>query len=322
MITRRRVAVGCAAALVSRQLALAQQPGKVYRIGWLGNSPPVTPEALAIWDAFRLELLRCGWSEGRDVVFERRFAEGAADRFPRLARELIEQKVDVIVATSGNAAFAAKKATDTIPIVFASVPRPVEQGLVASLARPGGNLTGLATQSFELEGKRLQLLKEAFPRIVRVAVLTAELDQTEELRRAAAALGIELLSVKAQRAEDLVGAVAAGTHAEAWFVADHALYFARRKTVVEHITLQRKPAIYPHIVYVEAGGLMAYAVELKDQFRRAAVFVDKILRGAKPADLPVEQPTKFEFVINLKTAKALGLTIPQSVLLRADEVIQ
>lgn len=325
MTTRRSVAIaGLACALVANQSqrgALAQQPGKMRRIGWLGNVPPVTPEAAAIVDAFNFELQRLGWTEGRDVVFERRYGEGAVDRLPGLARELIAHNVDVIFAT-GAGALAAKQATLTIPIVFAAVPDPVATGLVASLARPAGNLTGLTSQSPELVGKRLQLLQETAPSIARVAYLTGATDSNPELHHAAAVLGIELLPAKAQRAEDLVAAFAAGKRADAWFVPDGAMHFAQRRAIVELVAKQSKPATYPHTVFAQAGGLMSYAVDLKDQYRRAAGFVDQVLRGAKPADLPVQQPVKFEFVINLKTAKTLGLTIPPSVLLRADEVIR
>ena len=319
---RRCVAAACAIAVLSQRSALAQQPARIKQIGWLGNSAPVTSEGIAVWDAFRLELNRLGWVEGRDIAFERRFAEGDVELFPRLARELIDRKVDLIVAVSGNAARAAKNSTASIPIVFASVASPVEQGLVASLARPAGNLTGMTTQSDEMIGKRLQLLKEVAPRIARVAYLTDESDAATQLLRAAAVLGIELLPAKAQRAQELAGAVAAGARADAWFVTDQTLYFAHRKAIVDLIAVQRKPAVYPQTVYVQAGGLMSYAVDLKDQFRRAAGLVDKVLRGALPADIPVQQPIKFELTINLGTARAIGLKIPQSVLLRADEVIE
>ena len=327
MIARRSVALAglaCAAGLVANPLqrgALAQQPGKMRRIGWLGNVPPATPEAAAIVDAFNSELQRLGWTEGRDVVFERRFSEGVVDRLPHLARELVEGYVDLIVAT-GAGALAAKQATVTIPIVFAAVPDPVATGLVASLARPAGNLTGLSSQSPELVGKRLQLLKETAPSIARVAYLTDATDSNPELHHAAGVLGVELLPVKVQRAEDLVTAFAAGKRADAWFVPDRAMHFAQRRAIVELVAKQSKPAIYPHTVFTQAGGLMSYAVDLKDQYRRAAEYVNQVLRGAKPADLPVQQPTKFEFVINLKTARSLGLKIPHSVLLRADEVIR
>jgi putative tryptophan/tyrosine transport system substrate-binding protein len=324
---RRDAFVAGVAWLVSTRLALAQaQAARTARIGWLGNTKPQSAEALAIWDAFRLELQRRGWVEGVNLVFERRFAEGAVDRWPQFARELAELGVDVIVAVSGSAALAAKQATARIPIVFGSVGDPVGQGLVASLGRPSGNLTGLATQSGELTGKRLALLKEAVPRIAQVGVLSSDesalaRDDLQEAVRAASNLRLRLLPAQAARAEDLAVALAK-PRAEAWFVLASSLYFAQHKAIVELIAAQRKPASYPSVIYVQAGGLMALAVDLKDQFRRVAILVDKILHGARPADLPVEQPTRFELVINLKTARALGLTIPQALLLRADEVIE
>ncbi len=301
----------------------AQQPEKVRRVGWLGNSKLNTPETIASWDAFRLELQRKGWSEGRNLAFEQRFANGDVALFPQHARELVELKVEVIMATSGSAAAAAKKATASIPVIFATVPDPVETGLVASLAHPGGNLTGFSTQGIDLAGKRLELLKEAFPRIVRVAYLPLALERfNEPVHRAAEKLGIHLLSARVTQPEDLVGAIAALAYADAWFVAEHLTYFARRHTILDAIARQRKPAMYPSTFFVRAGGLMSYSVDQKDHYRSAAGLVDRILRGAKPADLPVEQPTKFELVINLKTARALGLTVPQSVLIRADKVIR
>ena len=319
---RRCAAAACVMAFVVSRGSAAQQPERVRRIGWLGNSAPVTAEGIAVWDAFRLELRRLGWIEGRNLAFERRFAEGDVDRIPLLARELIDRKVDLIVAVNGPAARAAQQATATLPIVFASVTNPVEQGLVATLARPAGNLTGMATQGDETVGKRLQLLKEMLPRTLRIAVLADASDTGAALLGAAAALGIELLMARASRAEDLPAAIASGARSDAWFITDQALYFAQRKTVVELIAQQRRPAIYPQAVYVHAGGLASYSVDLKDHFRRAAGVVDKVLRGARPADIPVEQPTRFELTINLETAADLGLKIPQSVLLRADEVIE
>ena len=302
--------------------ASAQQAGRVYRIGWLGNSRLDTPETLAGWDAFRLELQSRGWSEGRNVAFEQRFAAGVSERHPENVRELIELKVDLILATSGPAARAARKATDTIPIVFVAIPNPVEQGLVANLARPGGNVTGLSTQGLDLVGKRLELLKEAFPRASRVAFLAGRLPEDQSAYQAAEKLGVQLLPVAVRRPEDLSGAMAELAHADAWFVGEYAIYFAHRSTIIELVARQRKPVMYPSTFFVAAGGLMSYSVAQKDQSRRAAAMVDRILRGARPADMPVEQPTKFELVINLKTAKALGLTIPPSLLQRADEVIQ
>lgn len=323
MTERRRVLLGLVAVLLTPRLVLAQPYDRLIRIGWLGNSAPNSPQARAIADAFRGELRQRGWVEGRNLVIEFRYAEGVRDRFPTLAREMVELKVDLIVASSGTAAQAAKEATGKIPIVFASVPTPVQRGLVASLARPGGNLTGLATLSDELVGKRLELLKEAIPHIRRVAILgPPDMASNRDAELAGAKLNLQPLLSPAQDAQDLAGAIAAGAQADAWFIQDHPTYFANRKTIVELVSKQRKPAIYPHAIYVEDGGLMSYSVDLKDQFRRAAEMVDRILRGAKPADLPVELPTKFELVVNLKSAKALGLTIPPSLLVRADEVIQ
>ena len=319
----RRAFVGAISlgALAWPSVAEAQQAG-IYRIGWLGNSRLDTPETVAGWDAFRLELQIRGWSEGRNVAFEQRFAAGVSERHPENVRELIELKVDLILATSGPAARAATKATDTIPIVFVAIPNPVEQGLVANLARPGGNVTGLSTQGLDLVGKRLELLKEAFPRTSRVAFLAGRSLEDQPAFQAAEKLGVQLLPATVRRAEDLSGAMAELAHADAWFVGEYALYFAHRSRIIEFVAGQRKPAMYPSTFFVAAGGLMSYSVAQKDQLRRAAAMVDRILHGAKPADMPVEQPTKFELVINLKTAKALGLTIALSLLLRADEVVQ
>ena len=320
---RRAFLTAVGVALAAPRFGLAQQPGKVYRIGWLGNSRLNTPESTRPWDAFRLELTSKGWSEGRTVAFEHRFADGVVERYPQLARELIELKVDLIMTTTGTGAAAAKKATDTIPIVFALVPNPVELGLVASLARPGGNLTGLQTSGVELVGKRLELLKEAFPKISRIAYLPVPAAiYNKEASRAAEKLGVLLYLAKVERAEDLPAAVAEQARAGAWFVGESVLYFANRRTIVELIAKQRKPAMYPSTLFVDVGGLMAYSADQADQLRRAARLVDKILRGAKPADVPVEQPTQFELAINLTTARQLGIDIPPSFLARADRVIE
>ncbi len=324
MLSRR---LFLAALLATPPLALAQQAGKLYRIGWVGNTNINTPQSVEVWDAFRLELQRRGWVEGRNIAFEHRFAYGDSRRFPQLARELVELKVDLILASSSPAARAVKEATASIPVVFASVDDPVREGFVASLARPGGNLTGLSTQTYELIGKRMEYLKDAFPRISRVAYMALQPDAVgsrtnEPAYQAAKALQLELLPVKVQQAEILSGALPEVARADAWFVAEQLPYFNDRKAVVELLARQRKPAIYPHTVFVEAGGLMSYAVDLKDQFRLAAGYVDRILRGEKPADMPVQQPTKFELVINRKTERASGLTFPKSILDRADRVIE
>ena len=325
---RRAFLATVGAALAAPRLGLAQQPGKVYRIGWLGNSRLDTPETIRTWDAFRLELQHRGWSEGRNVAFEHRFAEGVVERYPQLARELVELKVDLIMTTTGTGAAAAKKATDTTPVVFALVPNAVELGLVTSLARPGGNLTDLQTGGIELVGKRLELLKEAFPKISRVGYLSFSAATSfaslhnEEASRAAGKLGIQLLPAKVERVEDLSAAVAAPARVDAWFIGDRPLYYTNRKNIVELIAKQRKPAMYPSTFFVDVGGLMAYSADQADQLRRAAGLVDRILRGAKPADLPVEQPKQFELAINLKTARELGITIPPSFRARADRVIE
>ena len=325
MIDRRRhlLAAVLGAALAAPGTAFAQPKDRLVRIGWLGNTEGGTPQARAIREALLDELQRRGWVQGRNLVIEFRFAEGVADRFAGHTRELVERQVDLIVAVGATGGAAARQATRTIPVVFVSVTAPVEQGLVASLARPGGNLTGLSTQSDELIGKRLELLKQAFPRTARVAVLsTGSAAQAELINVAAKALGLQLLHTRAEHADELAPAIATLSHADAWFIDESQMHFANRKTIVESIARQRKAAIYPVTTFVEEGGLMSYSADLKDQFRRAAEMVDRILRGAKPADIPVEQPTKFTLALNLATAKALGLTIPQSLLLRADEVIQ
>ena len=319
---QRRTFIGASAStLLGTSISMqAQTPGKVYRIGWMSSL--TIDVSSPYWDAFRLELQRRGWVEGRNVVFEHRSADGVPDRFWGIARELVDIEVDLICVNSGTGAVAAKFATSTIPVVFLAAD-PTGQGLVESLARPDANLTGLANLSSELVGKRLELLKDAFPRISRVAVLPFPLaDWNDGLRHAAEKLGLRLLLAYVQEAKDLAAAITAHAHADAWFVQDGMLYVANARSVVSLLAGQRKPAIYPQTYYVELGGLMSYSVSSEDQFRRTAIYVDKILRGAKPADLPVEQPTQFELAINLKTAKAIGLTIPQSILTRADKVME
>jgi len=308
--------------IIGSSPARGQQPDRRYRVGWLGNSKLNTPPTIAFWDAFRLELQRRGWTEGQNVAFEQRFAEGVPERFPQHVRELLELKVDLIVAVGGGAAAAARNATDAIPVVFLIVSDPLRQKLVVSLARPGGNLTGLSSQANETVGKRLELLKEAFPRVVRIAYLPEGASIDEQANQAAHALGLQLLPAPVRQAEDLPSAIAELAHADAWYVSDHPRYFSHFRTVVALIAAQGKPAMYPAAHFVREGGLMSYSLDLFNQARDAAGFVDRILRGAKPADLPVQQPTKFELVINLKTAKALGITISESFLARADEVIE
>jgi len=305
----------------------AQQPGKASRIGYLGNSSLVIASHLV--DGFRQGLRELGYVEGRDIAIEYRWAEGRLDRLPDLANELVRLKVDVIVASATPGGLAAKQATATIPIVIVGFGSPVEVGLVGSLARPGGNVTGVSLLNTELSAKGLQLLKEALPKVSRVAVLWNSLNPQnaltlKETQVAAAALGVTLQPLAVRGPEDLQSALAATTRerAGALIVVPDPMLFSNRTSIIRFAATNRLPAMYWAREYVEDGGLMSYGANLYEHFRRAATYVDKILKGAKPADLPVEQPTKFELIVNLKTAKALRLTIPQSVLIRADEVIQ
>ena len=273
-----------------------------------------------------------GYVEGRNVVIEIRDAEGEAERLPALAAELVALKVDVIVAPNTPQALAAKQATRTLPIVFSFVADPVASGLVTSLARPGGNVTGLSSLTPELVGKRLELLTQAVPGVSRVAVLwqpgfqgeRTEKDMLKGADVAARALGVRLQFVEAQGPADFDRAFSDMTRARAGAltVLGSTMFISERRRLVDLAAKNRLPAVYARREYVDAGGLMSYGSNIADLFRRAATYVDKILKGAKPADLPVEQPTKFELVINLKTAKALGLTIPPSLLGRADQVIE
>jgi len=308
--------------------AAAQQPGKVYRIGVLSNAPPTTPEVSRLWGAFRQGLRERGWVEGQNVVIERRLSEGQVERLPSLAAELVSLKADIIVAVGNAGARAAKQATSAIPIVMVYALDPVADGLVASLARPGGNITGVTfVVGPEIVGKHLELLKEAVPKVSRVAVLLHP-DRRAillgETQAAAQALAVKLQPLEVRSPDELEGAFAAMTRerASGLLVLPHPLFYVHTRRIADLAAKSRLPAMFPFRESVEAGGLMAYATSAPDMFHRAATYVDKILKGAKPADLPVEQPTRFELVINLKTAKALGLTIPQSVLIRADQVIQ
>jgi putative ABC transport system substrate-binding protein len=283
-------------------------------------------------EAFRQGLRDLGHVEGRNVVIEYRDAGGKFERLPTLAAELVALKVDVIVAPSTPAALAAKQATRTLPIVFAVTADPVGSGLVTSLARPDGNVTGLSTLASELVGKGLELLKQAVPGVSQVAVLwqpgalgeRTEKDQLKAADVAARALGVRLQFVEARGPADFERAFSDMTRARAGALTALAsnMFSRERRRLVDLTARNRLPAVYPLREFVDAGGLMSYGSSFADNYRRAATYVDRILKGAKPGDLPVEQPTKFELVINRKTAKALGLTIPQSLLLRADEVIQ
>ncbi len=315
--------------LVAPLAARAQQVGKVARIGMLlpgAAPPPGQPSPLL--DAFRGGLRDLGYVEGQNVVIEYRWSEGREQRFPDLATDLVRLNVAVIVAQGTLAVLAAKRASGTIPIVMAFAGDPVGVGVVASLARPGANVTGLSLLDEELDGKRIELLKEAVPGLMRVAILWSANDpgMTLAFNRvevAARALGLFPQSLAVREPGDFPGAFqAAGAgRAKALIVTAQAFTLRHRAQIVDLAAKHRLPAMYTIRGFVDAGGLMAYAPSLSDLSRRAATYVDKILKGAKPADLPVEQPTKFELVINLKTAKALGLTISPALLLRADEVI-
>jgi putative tryptophan/tyrosine transport system substrate-binding protein len=307
--------------------AQAQQPKKVPRIGFLGGASASFYAART--NAFRQGLNELGYTEGKNIIIEYRYAEGKFDRLPDLAAELVGLKLDVIVAAPTPSVLAAKKASATTPIVFASVVDPVASGLVASLARPGGNITGLTILGPELSGKRLELLKEVLPNVTRVAALWNSANPAQELvwkemQAAAQELRLQLQSLEVRSANDFDIAFKAALRerAQALIPSGEPLINTQLKRIVEFAAKNRLPAMYAGPEVVDAGGLMSYAPNYTDQYRRAAVYVDKILKGAKPADLPVEQPTKFEFVINLKTAKQIGLTIPPNVLARADRVIK
>jgi len=307
--------------------AEAQQPKKIPRIGMLVG--PSSSFFSTRMDAFREGLHDLGYGEGKNIVIEYRYAEGREDRFPDLAAQLVGLRVDVMVTTGTPATHAAKAATSTIPIVMSAIGDPVEDGLVASLARPGGNITGLAIFSPELSGKRLELLKESFPRISRVAILWNPLNASaslslKETQAASQALALVLQLLEVRNPTDFGGAfeLAIRGVADALLPINDALVNAHYKEILEFARKNRLPAIYAVPEYADAGGLMSYAPNYTDHYKRTATYVDKILKGAKPSELPVEQPTKFEFVINLKTAKQIGLTIPANVLARADKVIR
>ena len=313
--------------LASVHLAWAQQPGKVPRIGILPPGP--ISERVHLWEAFRQGLRKLGYVEGQNIILVFPSGEVKPERLPHLAAELVSLKVDVIVAAAIVAVQAAKGATKTIPIVMPVASDAVETGLVASLARPGGNITGLTLISSQLSGKRLELLKEVVPRLSRLAVLSnptsaAVPPQMRETEVTARALGVQLQPLEVRGPDDFERVFQAATkeRAGALITLDDALLFTQRTRIVKLAAKSRLPAIYGFREFVDAGGLMSYAANTSDMYRRAAAFVDKILKGAKPADLPVEQPTKFEFVINLKAAKQIGLTIPPNVLTRGDKVIK
>jgi putative tryptophan/tyrosine transport system substrate-binding protein len=305
----------------------AQQPTKIPRIGFLAAVFPSTISART--EAFRQGLREHGYAEGKNIVIEWRFAEGKLDRVPALAAELVRLKVDVIVTGGSGSTRPANEATNTIAIVMAQDPDPVGNGFIASLARPGGNITGLSTLAPELSGKQLELLKEIVAKLTRVAVLgtstsPANAQALRELELAAGALKVRVQYLDIRSPKDIEPAFqeARKGRAEAVLALTGPVIANQRKQTVDLALKSRLPAIYGQPEYIEAGGLMSYGVSFTDLHRRAATYVDKILKGAKPADLPIEQPTKFEFVVNLKAAKQIGLTIPQKVLARADRVIR
>jgi putative ABC transport system substrate-binding protein len=326
----RRTFLGAlASGLLAAPLAAeAQQTAKIARIGWLGDRPAAGPRLEGFFKGLRDH----DYVEGRNLMIEYRYAEGKPERYPALAAELVALKVDVIVSANTLGTLAAKQATKTIPIVFVGAADPVQSGLVTSLARPGGNATGLSALSPELVGKCLELLAQAVPGVSRVAVLWQPGAQGERTDKdmlkgadvATRALGMRLQFVEARGPTEFDRAFSDMTRAraDALTVLVSPMFFGERRRLVDLAAKTRLPTVFPWREYVDAGGLMAYGADLADLFRRAATYVDKILKGAKPGDLPIEQPTKYELIINLKTAKALGLTIPQSLLQRADQVIE
>jgi putative ABC transport system substrate-binding protein len=321
----------CALLFALSSAADAQQSGKVFRIGYLDNS--TASGSAVVVEAFRQEMRKLGWYEGKNITIEYRFAAQKNERLPELAADLVRLKVDLIVVSGGPTPLAAKRATSTIPIVMATSTNPVGSGLIASLARPGGNVTGNSGLSNELITKRLEILKDTIPRLSRVGLLRTpggEIEfnpdvQFEDLRPAALALKLKLEEIETQPdAKGLESAFQTAKQKQVGAIMTMAgrRFQAERRRIVELAGKYRLPAIYPQNEYVEAGGLMSYGPDGTDLYRRAAVYVDKILKGARPADLPVQQATKFEFVINLKAAKQIGLTIPPDVLERANQVIR
>jgi len=307
-------------------VARAQQPGMLPTIGYLGSATPATQGQ---WVAAFVQRLReLGWIEGRTIAIEYRWAEGRTERAADIAAELVQRKVDVIVTSGTAVVVATMQATSVIPIVFAAAGDPVGTGLIASLARPGGNVTGLSNQGPDLAGKRLELLREIAPGLGRLAILAnvgnplVVLDM-REVQATARTLGLEVITLEIRRGEDIAPAFEAlNGYEEALYVVFDALVNTHRIRINTLALAARLPTMHGHREFVEAGGLMSYGPNLSNQFRRAADFVDKILRGAKPADIPVEQPTKFDLIINLTTAKALGLEVSPTLVARADEVIE
>jgi len=334
VITRRAFVGSLSGGLLSVSLAAeAQQAGKVYRVALVFTTAPVSemqgPDPVhPLVRAFLEQLRALGYVQGQNLVFEPRSAEGRFERFREILEELISRKVDVLVVNGNDMTRVAKRVTSTIPIVMVFVNDPASDGLVNSLARPGGNVTGVTgTAGPEIEGKRVELLKEALPKIRRVALLGTKLDWEDSFGKSsqAAARAFQVTLVHAEHTpENYSDAFAriVRDRPDALLVPNSTSNFARRLLIVDFATKNRLPGMYSLRNFTEAGGLMSYGPDFRDQFRRLAVYVDRILKGARPADLPVEQPTKFELVINLKTTKALGLTIPPTLLARADQVIE
>ena len=325
---RRQFLIAAGAFIAAPRAAKAQQAGKLYRIGYLGNTAS-TPETLALRDAFRQGLRERAWVEGQNIVIEYRWAEGKLERLPELAAELVRLKVDLIFANSSVFVEPARRATQTIPIVFALHADPVGSGHVASLGRPGGNITGLSLMQSEFTVKGLELLKEVVPLATRIAVLWNPATPShgpglKAIEAATPALGVRVQPLAVRAPEDFEGAFAAMARerAEALLVIAASIFFTAQRQLGELAMKQRLPTMFGARGHAELGGLLSYSANYPDLMRRSAAYVDKILKGAKPGDLPVEQSTKFELVVNLKTAKSLGITIPPSVMLRADEVIQ
>ena len=317
--------LGCA--LVWPRVARAQQTGKMHRVGFLGNSTAALEANLV--EPFRAGLRHLGYEEGRNLTIEYRWAEGNYERFPLLVAELIASKVDVIVTAGTPAALAVKEASRAIPLVMVAVGDPIGTGLVKSLAQPGGNITGLSSIAPELEGKRLELLREIIPKLARVAVLwnPANPFHNASLRQAQSAakqlmMDVQSVPIRTREELDIAFVSILKGHPEALLVLADRVFLHNRTLLMDFAANNRLPGVYAYRELVEAGGLMSFGPSYADMHRRAATFVDKILKGAKPADLPVEQPTKFELLINLEAAKALGLTVPPSLLARADEVIE
>ena len=326
-MNRRAFVTGLGAVLAAPISAKAQPTGKMWRIGLLDYASD--PASSSRWAALRNRLRELGYVEGQNVVFESRGSDAQKDRLPGLARELVNAKVDIIVTAGSESAAAAKRATSSVPIVMATGGDVVGSGIVSSLARPGGNVTGVISLTSELGGKRLELLQQLIPRVSRVAILRDPDNRgtrafVSDAERAAKSLGVVLQIVGVHGHKDLDGAFLAmkRAHADAVMFAENTAFIAYRQHVADLAVTHRLPMMAPAKEYALAGVLVSYGTDYSDLFRRAATYVDKILKGAKPGDLPIEQPTTFDLVINMKTAKALGLTIPQSLLRQADQVIE